>query len=117
MNILGLNVFHADTSACIVKDGHLIAATEEERQLSLQVCDRLHRVLKYYHPEDAFVTQLASRKDSLEKNINDYQDVILGLSDMSVQPSEPEPQNTKVTFEQARSFMIERCNNIGQNPF
>ena len=31
MNILGLNVFHADTSACIVKDGHLIAATEEER--------------------------------------------------------------------------------------
>ena len=31
MNILGLNVFHADTSACIVKTGNLIAATEEER--------------------------------------------------------------------------------------
>ena len=31
MNILGLNVFHADTSACIVKDGSIIAAAEEER--------------------------------------------------------------------------------------
>ena len=90
------------------------AATEEERQLSLQVCDRLHRVLKYYHPEDEFVVELAARKDSLETNINDYQDVILGLSDMTVQPSDPEPQNTKVTFEQARSFMTERCNTIGQ---
>ena len=31
MIILGLNVFHADTSACLVKDGKLIAAVEEER--------------------------------------------------------------------------------------
>ena len=31
MNILGLNVFHADTSACLIKNGKLIAATEEER--------------------------------------------------------------------------------------
>lgn len=31
MKILGLNVFHADTSACIIKDGKLIAAVEEER--------------------------------------------------------------------------------------
>ena len=31
MNILGLNVFHADTSACLVKDGKIIAAVEEER--------------------------------------------------------------------------------------
>ncbi len=31
MNILGLNVFHADTSACIIKNGKLIAAVEEER--------------------------------------------------------------------------------------
>ena len=31
MNILGLNVFHADTSACIVKNGELIVAAEEER--------------------------------------------------------------------------------------
>ncbi|MDC1330602.1 carbamoyltransferase [Pelagibacteraceae bacterium] len=31
MIILGLNVFHADTSACLVKNGELIAAVEEER--------------------------------------------------------------------------------------
>ena len=31
MNILGLNVFHADTSACIIKNGKIIAAVEEER--------------------------------------------------------------------------------------
>ena len=31
MIILGLNVFHADTSACLIKDGQLIAAVEEER--------------------------------------------------------------------------------------
>ena len=31
MNILGLNVFHADTSACILKDGKIVVAVEEER--------------------------------------------------------------------------------------
>lgn len=31
MIILGLNAFHADASACIVRDGVLIAAAEEER--------------------------------------------------------------------------------------
>jgi len=31
MLILGLNAFHADASACIVRDGTLIAAAEEER--------------------------------------------------------------------------------------
>ena len=31
MIVLGLNVFHADTSACIVKDGNLVSAAEEER--------------------------------------------------------------------------------------
>lgn len=31
MNILGLNVFHADTSACVIKDGEIISAVEEER--------------------------------------------------------------------------------------
>lgn len=29
--ILGLNVYHADTSACIIKDGELISAIEQER--------------------------------------------------------------------------------------
>lgn len=31
MLILGLNAFHGDSSACIIKDGQLIAAVEEER--------------------------------------------------------------------------------------
>lgn len=31
MYILGINAYHADSSAAIFKDGHLIAATEEER--------------------------------------------------------------------------------------
>ena len=31
MNILGLNIFHADTSACVIVDGKLVAAVEEER--------------------------------------------------------------------------------------
>ena len=31
MNILGINAYHGDSSACLVKDGRLIAAVEEER--------------------------------------------------------------------------------------
>ena len=31
MIILGINAFHGDSSACIFKDGKLIAAIEEER--------------------------------------------------------------------------------------
>ncbi len=31
MYILGINAYHGDSSACIYKDGNLIAATEEER--------------------------------------------------------------------------------------
>src|SRR5471032_2620928 len=31
MLILGLNAFHADSSACLVRDGALVAAAEEER--------------------------------------------------------------------------------------
>jgi carbamoyltransferase len=29
--ILGLNAYHGDTSACILRDGHIVAAAEEER--------------------------------------------------------------------------------------
>jgi carbamoyltransferase len=29
--ILGLNAYHGDSSACLVKDGVLVAAAEEER--------------------------------------------------------------------------------------
>lgn len=31
MYVLGLNAYHADSSACVIKDGRLIAASEEER--------------------------------------------------------------------------------------
>lgn len=31
MNILGINAFHADSSACLIRDGELLAAAEEER--------------------------------------------------------------------------------------
>ena len=31
MIILGLNIFHAESSACIIKDGVIIASCEEER--------------------------------------------------------------------------------------
>ncbi|MBK8510762.1 MAG: hypothetical protein IPL56_00650 [Saprospiraceae bacterium] len=31
MYILGLNAFHADSSAALLKDGKLLVATEEER--------------------------------------------------------------------------------------
>ena len=31
MNILGISAFYHDSAACIIKDGELIAATQEER--------------------------------------------------------------------------------------
>ncbi len=31
MFILGLNAFHGDSSACIMKDGEILVAIEEER--------------------------------------------------------------------------------------
>lgn len=31
MNILGINAFHGDASACLIRDGQLVAAVEEER--------------------------------------------------------------------------------------
>src|SRR5207237_9154670 len=31
MRILGINAYHADASACLVADGQLVAAAEEER--------------------------------------------------------------------------------------
>ncbi len=31
MNVLGLNAYHGDSSACLVRDGQLVAAAEEER--------------------------------------------------------------------------------------
>lgn len=31
MIILGMNAYHGDSSACLVKDGNLVAAAEEKR--------------------------------------------------------------------------------------
>src|SRR5712691_7395909 len=31
MNILGINAYHAGASACLIQDGQLVAAVEEER--------------------------------------------------------------------------------------
>ena len=31
MRILGINAFHGDSSACLIEDGELVAAAEEER--------------------------------------------------------------------------------------
>ena len=36
MLILGLNAYHADSSACLLEDGKLIAAVEEERFLRVK---------------------------------------------------------------------------------
>src|SRR5262245_35685594 len=31
MYILGINAYHGDSSACLIRDGHIVAAAEEER--------------------------------------------------------------------------------------
>jgi len=31
MTILGLNAYHGDSAACLIQDGRLVAAAEEER--------------------------------------------------------------------------------------
>jgi len=36
MNILGLNIYHADTSACLIVNGKIISASEEERFLRVK---------------------------------------------------------------------------------
>ena len=41
MIILGLNAFHADSSAALVRDGKLIAAAEEERFRRIKTCSTI----------------------------------------------------------------------------
>lgn len=36
MNILGINAYHADSAACLIRDGQLITAVEEERFLRVK---------------------------------------------------------------------------------
>ena len=55
------------------------AAMEEELQMSIQVCDRLLRVMRYYHKEDPYVDELKSRIDSIDAEIENYQRTRLNL--------------------------------------
>ena len=43
MIILGLNAFHGDSSAALVRDGKLIAAAEEERFRRIKALGRVSR--------------------------------------------------------------------------
>ena len=38
MNILGINAWHGDAAACLVRDGELVAAVAEERFARLRHC-------------------------------------------------------------------------------
>ena len=38
MYILGINAYHAGASACLIRDGELIAAAEEERFTRIKYC-------------------------------------------------------------------------------
>ena len=60
-------------------DPEYFAAMEEDRHLSLQVCDRLHRLLKYYHPEDEYADELKTRIDTIDSQIQQYQRMIVDL--------------------------------------
>ena len=58
MNIIGINAFHGDSSACLFQDGKMIAAAEEER----------FRRIKHWagFPSEAIKYCLASRKLKLQ---------------------------------------------------
>ena len=48
MNILGINAYHGDASACLVQDGKLIAACEEERFNRIKHCAGLPHLAAAY---------------------------------------------------------------------
>jgi hypothetical protein len=54
-------------------------AMEEDRQLALQVNDRLLRVYKYYHPNDNFSDELDERLGKMEEDLDDYHRMIVDL--------------------------------------
>ncbi len=45
MNILGLNAFHADASAALLRDGQLVLALEEERLNRNQTISQFRAIL------------------------------------------------------------------------
>ena len=72
MYILGINAYHGDSSACLLKDGVVISASEEERfrrikhwaglpSLAIQFCLRENRI----HGNNIGSLNI----DQLEKNI------------------------------------------------
>ena len=60
------------------------AAMEEELKISIQVCDRLLRVMKYYHKEDPYVDELKSRIDSIDSELENYQRTIVNLGSINL---------------------------------
>jgi hypothetical protein len=60
-------------------DPSYYAAMEEQRQLALQVCDRLVRIYKYYQPEDSLVSELDARIGKMEESLNAYYNNIVNI--------------------------------------
>jgi hypothetical protein len=59
------------------------SAMEEDRQLALQVNDRLLRVYKYYHPDDEFVDELDARLGKMEEDLERYHRMIVDLGSIN----------------------------------
>ena len=82
MYILGINAYHGDSSACLLKDGKVVCATEEER----------FRRIKHWagFPSEAIRFCLQDAKISIEQvdyitisrdpNANLYKKIIYSLS-------------------------------------
>ena len=82
MYILGINAYHGDSSACLLKDGEIVCATEEER----------FRRIKHWagFPSEAIKFCLQDEKISLEQvdyitisrdpKANFYKKIIYSLS-------------------------------------
>ena len=90
--ILGLNAFHADTSACIIKDNHIVAAIEEERITRIKHCSDF--------PINAIKECLKIAKINFED-----------ITDISIN-SDPS-KNLKVKiFHFIKNFQIKKINNL-----
>ena len=62
--ILGINTYHADSSACIIVDGKLIAAIEEERinrkkHFSGYPIESIRECLRIANKRDTEITDIA----------------------------------------------------------
>ena len=90
--ILGLNAFHADTSACIIKDNHIVAAIEEER------------ITRVKHCSDFPINAI---KECLKISKINFEDI----TDISIN-SDPS-KNIKIKiFHFIKNFQIRKINNL-----